>query len=305
MVLSAHGRCGHRAHRGRRSRVRRLLACRLRDRVVIEFRSVRKEYPDGTVAVADVSLTVPSHRTVVLVGSSGSGKTTLLRMVNRMVEPTSGQVLIDDEDVHERDAVRLRRSIGYVMQSSGLLPHVRVIDNIATVPVLNGVPKAQARARARELMETVGLDDELAARYPAQLSGGQQQRVGVARALASDPNILLMDEPFGAVDPVVRGELQRELLRLQTELGKTIVFVTHDIDEAFALGDEIVILAREGRIVQQGTRDEILESPADDFVREFVGLVGGRREMTLRTTSQGTAVVDGSGRVQGMLRGDA
>ncbi|WP_119698127.1 ABC transporter ATP-binding protein [Microbacterium halotolerans] len=271
---------------------------------MIEFRSVRKEYPDGTVAVADVSLTVPSHRTVVLVGSSGSGKTTLLRMVNRMVEPTSGQVLIDDEDVHERDAVRLRRSIGYVMQSSGLLPHVRVIDNIATVPVLNGVPKAQARERARELMETVGLDGELAVRYPAQLSGGQQQRVGVARALASDPNILLMDEPFGAVDPVVRGELQRELLRLQTELGKTILFVTHDIDEAFALGDEIVILAREGRIVQQGTRDEILESPADDFVREFVGLVGGRREMTLRSTPRGTAVVDGSGRVQGMLRGD-
>ncbi|WP_105566911.1 ABC transporter ATP-binding protein [Microbacterium halophytorum] len=272
---------------------------------MIEFRSVRKEYPDGTVAVGDVSLTVPSHRTVVLVGSSGSGKTTLLRMVNRMVEPTSGQVLIDGDDVRDRDAVGLRRSIGYVMQSSGLLPHVRVIDNIATVPVLSGAPRAAARERALDLMATVGLDEELAKRYPSQLSGGQQQRVGVARALASDPNILLMDEPFGAVDPVVRGELQRELLRLQSELGKTIVFVTHDIDEAFALGDEIVILAKEGRIVQRGTRDEILEEPADDFVRDFVGLAGGRREMTLRETPHGTAVVDGSGRVQGVLRGGA
>ncbi|WP_261164659.1 ABC transporter ATP-binding protein [Microbacterium sp. Marseille-Q6965] len=269
---------------------------------MIEFRSVRKEYAGGTVAVADVSLVVPSHKTVVLVGSSGSGKTTLLRMVNRMVEPTSGAVLIDDEDVKDRDPVRLRRSIGYVMQSAGLMPHVRVIDNIATVPLLNGVPKREARERARELMDTVGLDAALATRYPAQLSGGQQQRVGVARALASDPNILLMDEPFGAVDPIVRRELQRELLRLQSELGKTTVFVTHDVDEAFLLGDEVVILAQGGRIVQQGTPDEILEDPADDFVREFVGLVDGRRGLTLRETRNGTAVVDGSGRIQGMLR---
>ena len=275
---------------------------------MIEFRSVRKEYPGGTVAVADVSLVVPSHKTVVLVGSSGSGKTTLLRMVNRMVDPTAGAALIDDEDVRQKDPVGLRRSIGYVMQSAGLMPHVRVIDNIATVPVLNGVPKREARERARELMVTVGLDAALAHRYPAQLSGGQQQRVGVARALASDPNILLMDEPFGAVDPIVRRELQRELLRLQSELGKTTVFVTHDIDEAFLLGDEVVILAQGGRIVQQGTPDEILEAPADDFVREFVGLVDGRREMRLRETPNGTVVVDGSGRIQGMLsrgRGDA
>ena len=275
---------------------------------MIEFRSVRKEYPGGTVAVADVSLVVPSHKTVVLVGSSGSGKTTLLRMVNRMVDPTAGAVLIDDEDVRQKDPVGLRRSIGYVMQSAGLMPHVRVIDNIATVPVLNGVPKREARERARELMATVGLDAALAHRYPAQLSGGQQQRVGVARALASDPNILLMDEPFGAVDPIVRRDLQRELLRLQSELGKTTVFVTHDIDEAFLLGDEVVILAQGGRIVQQGTPDEILEAPADDFVREFVGLVDGRREMRLRETPNGTVVVDGSGRIQGMLsrgRGDA
>lgn len=271
---------------------------------MIEFRSVRKEYAGGVVAVADVSLVVPSHKTVVLLGSSGSGKTTLLRMVNRMVEPSSGAVLIDDEDVKDKDPVRLRRSIGYVMQSSGLLPHVRVVDNIATVPLLNGVRKAQARERAVELMDIVGLDRSFARRYPGQLSGGQQQRVGVARALASDPNILLMDEPFGAVDPIVRRELQQELLRLQAELGKTTVFVTHDVDEAFLLGDEVVILAEGGRIVQQGSPAEILENPADDFVREFVGLVGGRREMSLRETPHGTAVIDGSGRVQGMLRAE-
>ncbi|WP_029150636.1 ABC transporter ATP-binding protein [Microbacterium indicum] len=268
---------------------------------MIEFRSVRKEYPGGTVAVADVSLVVPSHRTVVLVGSSGSGKTTLLRMVNRMVEPTGGSVLIDDVDVRDEDPVALRRRIGYVMQSSGLLPHVTVIDNIATVPVLAGAKRPAARERARALMDTVGLDGALAKRYPSQLSGGQQQRVGVARALAADPNILLMDEPFGAVDPIVRRELQAELLRLQAELGKTTVFVTHDIDEAFLLGDEVVILAKGGRIAQQGTPNEILENPADDFVRDFVGLAGGPRALSLRETPNGTAVVDATGRVQGML----
>jgi osmoprotectant transport system ATP-binding protein len=277
---------------------------------VIEFRSVRKTYPDGggeIVAVDDVSLTVPSHRTVVLVGSSGSGKTTLLRMVNRMVDPTSGAVLIDDEDVRERDPVALRRGIGYVMQQAGLLPHVRVIDNIATVPVLGGTPRHEARERAAELMVTVGLDTRLANRYPSQLSGGQQQRVGVARALAADPNILLMDEPFGAVDPIVRRELQHELLRLQQELGKTILFVTHDVDEAFLLGDEVVILASGGRVVQRGTPAEVLAAPADDFVADFVGVAGGRRELRLRDTRDGTLVVDGSGRVQGVLRaeGDA
>ncbi|WP_203137905.1 ABC transporter ATP-binding protein [Microbacterium sp. JZ31] len=271
----------------------------------IEFRSVRKTYADGrgeTVAVDDVSLTVPSHRSVVLLGSSGSGKTTLLRMVNRMVDPTSGVVLIDDEDVRDKDPVALRRGLGYVMQQAGLLPHVRVIDNIATVPVLNGVARSKARERAAELMQTVGLDARLANRYPSQLSGGQQQRVGVARALAADPNILLMDEPFGAVDPIVRRELQHELLRLQQELGKTILFVTHDVDEAFLLGDEVVILATGGRIVQRGTPAEILASPADDFVADFVGVAGGKRELTLRTSGDSTVVVDGSGRVQGVLR---
>ena len=269
----------------------------------IEFRGVRKEYPDGTVAVDGVDLVVPSRRTVVLLGSSGSGKTTLLRMVNRMVEPTAGSVLIDDQDVREQDAVALRRRIGYVMQQAGLLPHVRVIDNIATVPLLNGVPRGEARQRARELMETVGLDAKLAQRYPSQLSGGQQQRVGVARALAADPNILLMDEPFGAVDPIVRRELQQELLRLQSELGKTILFVTHDVDEAFLLGDEVVILATGGRIAQRGTPEQILSDPADAFVADFVGLAGGERSFTLRERpGGGTVVVDGAGRVQGVLR---
>ncbi|MER7796762.1 ATP-binding cassette domain-containing protein [Microbacterium sp. NPDC096154] len=276
----------------------------------IEFRSVRKAYPDGRgeiVAVDDVSLLVPSHRTVVLVGTSGSGKTTLLRMVNRMVDPTAGAVLIDDEDVRDKDPVALRRGIGYVMQQAGLLPHVRVIDNIATVPVLSGVPRREARERARELMDTVGLDARLANRYPSQLSGGQQQRVGVARALAAEPNILLMDEPFGAVDPIVRRELQQELLRLQQTLGKTILFVTHDIDEAFLLGDEIVILAAGprgtgGRVVQRGTPAQILAAPADDFVADFVGAAGSRRTLTVRDTPDGTVVVDASGRVQGILR---
>ena len=220
---------------------------------MIEFRGVWKTYPDGTVAVADFDLVVPSHRTVVLVGSSGSGKTTLLRMVNRMVEPTAGSVLIDDRDVRSLDKVALRRRIGYVLQAGGLLPHRTVVDNVATVPLLEGVPRAKARAQALELLDTVGLDRALARRYPAELSGGQQQRVGVARALAADPNILLMDEPFGAVDPIVRAELQTELRRLQGELGKTIVFVTHDIQEAFTLGDEVVILAAGARIAQAGT----------------------------------------------------
>ena len=180
---------------------------------MIEFRRVTKQFPDGTVAVEDVDIVMPPHKTTVLVGSSGSGKTTLLRMINRMVDPTGGQVLIDGTDVATRDPVQLRRGIGYVMQNSGLLPHRRVIDNIATVPLLRGTPKREAYEHALELLDTVGLDRSLADRYPSQLSGGQQQRVGVARGLAVDPNILLMDEPFGAVDPIVRAELQQELLR--------------------------------------------------------------------------------------------
>ena len=200
---------------------------------MIEFRDVTKTYPDGTHAVRGFSLVIPARQITVLVGSSGSGKTTLMRMINRMVDPTSGTVEIDGQDISKIEPVQLRRGIGYVMQNSGLLPHRTVAENIATVPRLTGVSKAAARARALELMDTVGLARELADRYPSQLSGGQQQRVGVARGLAVDPNILLMDEPFSAVDPIVRDELQQEVLRLQKQLAKTIVFVSHDIDEAF------------------------------------------------------------------------
>ena len=274
---------------------------------MIEFRSVAKRFPDHTVAVEDFSFVLPSHKTTVLVGSSGCGKTTLLRMVNRMVEPTSGQVLIDDVDVATRDKVKLRRSIGYVLQSSGLLPHRRVVDNVATVPLLNGVAKAEARRNALQMLDKVGLDRSLAERYPRQLSGGQQQRVGVARALASDPNILLMDEPFGAVDPIVRADLQVELIRLQRELGKTIVFVTHDIDEAFLLADQVVIFREGGVIAQAGTPAEILAEPADEFVASFIGADRGKRELFLRegeTPSGPTLVVDGEGRPVGVLEPD-
>ena len=268
---------------------------------MIEFRSVTKTFPDGTRAVDDFSLVIPARQTTVLVGSSGSGKTTLLRMINRMVEPTSGAVEIDGESVLNGDPVALRRRIGYVMQNSGLLPHFTVIDNVATVLRLNGVSRREAHVRARELLDIVGLDQALAERYPSQLSGGQQQRVGVARGLAADPNILLMDEPFGAVDPIVRTELQQELLRLQRELGKTVVFVTHDIDEALLLGDRIVILGKGARIVQQGTPAEILAAPADDFVAAFIGSDRGRRALHLTETPHGTVVVDADGRAQGTL----
>lgn len=268
---------------------------------MIEFESVAKTYRGGAVAVADFSLTIPSHRTVVLVGSSGSGKTTLLRMVNRMVDPTSGHVLIDDEDVRDANPVRLRRSIGYVLQTGGLLPHRTVADNVATVRVLNGESRRKARAGAAELLERVGLDPSLGSRYSAQLSGGQQQRVGVARALATDPNILLMDEPFGAVDPIVRRELQDELLRLQAELGKTILFVTHDIEEAFRLGDEVVVLKEGGRIAQRGTPERILAEPADEFVRDFIGSDRADVQLEVRSVGGRNVVVDPDGRPVGVL----
>ncbi len=268
---------------------------------MIEFRSVSKRFPDGTVAVEDFSLVIPSRRTTVLVGSSGSGKTTLLRMINRMVDPTSGAVEIDGESVLDRDPVALRRSIGYVMQNSGLLPHFKVIDNIATVPLLSGVSRRDARKRALELLDTVGLSRSIADRYPSQLSGGQQQRVGVARGLAADPNILLMDEPFGAVDPIVRAELQQETIRLQRDLNKTIVFVTHDVDEAFLLGDQVVILEKGARIAQTGTPDEIIAEPASEFVSSFVGLERGKRALSIRDTPQGAILVDSEGRAAGVL----
>lgn len=268
---------------------------------MIEFRSVSKQYGDGTQAVEDFSFTIPSRKLVVFVGSSGSGKTTLLRMINRMVQPTSGAVLIDGQDVSTTDPVALRRSIGYVMQAGGLLPHKRVLDNIATVPMLNGVPKRQAYLAASKLLEQVGLDVKLGQRFPAQLSGGQQQRVGVARALAADPNILLMDEPFGAVDPIVRKELQDELRRLQRELGKTIILVTHDIDEAFSLGDHVVVLRKGAVIAQAGTPQQIMAKPADSFVSRFIGAHRQERMLTEQLVDGRRVIVDAHGSPVGVL----
>jgi len=261
---------------------------------MIEFHSVTKRFPDGTLAVDDFSLVLPSHKTTVFVGTSGSGKTTLLRMINRMVDPTSGSIDIDGADIGTLEPVKLRRGIGYVMQNSGLLPHRKVVDNVATVPMLRGMPKKKARDEALLLLDTVGLDRSLANRYPSQLSGGQQQRVGVARGLAVNPNILLMDEPFGAVDPIVRAELQQELLRLQRELGKTVVFVTHDIDEAFLLGDQVVILRTGGKV---------LANPIDEFVATFVGADRGKRSLHVENRGDGDIVVDETGRLAGVLVG--
>lgn len=268
---------------------------------MIEFNEISKTFPDGTEAVHHFNLTIPSHTTTVFVGSSGCGKTTLLRMVNRMVEPSAGSVLIDNIDVATRNRVELRRSIGYVIQQAGLLPHRTVLDNIALTLRLNGTSRAEAREIARETMVRVGLEPELAKRYPRQLSGGQQQRVGVARALAPDPYILLMDEPFGAVDPLVRKELQHELIRLQQELAKTIVFVTHDINEAFLLGDQVVILQRGGKVAQVGTPQEIVASPANQFVQEFVGIGDGSAKLRIIEHEGRQVVVDQSGRPAGVL----
>jgi osmoprotectant transport system ATP-binding protein len=246
---------------------------------MIRFDAVSKKYPDGTVAVDELSLTAPSGQITVLVGPSGCGKTTSLRMVNRMIEPTSGTITIDDRDVTSVSATELRRGIGYVIQHAGLFPHRTVADNVATVPLLTGMSRREARARAVELLERVGLPAAFAKRYPAQLSGGQQQRVGVARALAADPPVMLMDEPFSAVDPVVRDQLQREFLRLQEELQKTIVFVTHDIDEAIRLGDRVAVMAVGGRLAQLAAPAELLAMPADPFVAGFVGRDRGYRAL--------------------------
>lgn len=268
---------------------------------MIDFQHVSKEYPDGTKAVNNVELHLEKGACTVLVGSSGCGKTTLLRMINRMVDPTRGQVLVNGKDVASSDPVKLRRDIGYVMQGSGLLPHRTVLQNIQTVPLLRGEPKHEALRRAKLQMKNVGLDASMADRYPAQLSGGQQQRVGVARALAADPDILLMDEPFGAVDPLVRAELQRELIRLQAELKKTILFVTHDIDEALVLADRIVVLRAGGEIVQDATPSELVAKPANDFVRTFLGMAEGRRTLELHSTPSGQVVTDRFGRPLGVV----
>ncbi len=246
---------------------------------MIRFDRATKRYPDGTVAVDELDLEAPSGRITVLVGPSGCGKTTSLRMINRMIEPTSGTIWLDDTDTAGMPAHELRRKIGYVIQHAGLFPHRTVVDNVATVPLLLGRNKKQARVRAMELLERVGLDPAFAKRYPAQLSGGQQQRVGVARALAADPPVMLMDEPFSAVDPVVREQLQDEFLRLQGDLGKTIVFVTHDIDEAIKLGDQVAVLRVGGTLAQLAAPHELLSRPVDAFVAGFVGRDRGYRAL--------------------------
>jgi osmoprotectant transport system ATP-binding protein len=246
---------------------------------MIRFEDVTKRYPDGTVAVSHLSLEAPSGQITVLVGPSGCGKTTSLRMINRMIEPTSGRIMFDDRDTASIKPAQLRRGIGYVIQAAGLFPHRTVVDNVATVPLLTGVDRRSARKRAMELLDRVGLDPAFAKRYPAQLSGGQQQRVGVARALAADPPVMLMDEPFSAVDPVVREQLQNELLRLQSDLHKTIVFVTHDIDEAIKLGDQVAVLRVGGHLAQFAPPAELLLRPADSFVAGFVGRDRGYRAL--------------------------
>jgi osmoprotectant transport system ATP-binding protein len=254
------------------------------ERVV--FAHVTKRYP-GTGsgnpgAVEDLSLEVPAGKICVLVGPSGCGKTTSLKMVNRLIEPTSGRILIGDVDVASRDVIELRRSIGYVIQQVGLFPHQTVAANVATVPRLLGWEKARQASRSEELLELVGLEPgRYAGRYPSQLSGGERQRVGVARDLAADPPVLLMDEPFGAVDPIVRERLQNELLNLQDRLAKTILFVTHDIDEAIKMGDLVAVMQSGGHLAQFATPDEILASPASEFVARFVGADRGLKRLAL------------------------
>jgi len=249
---------------------------------MIRLRGVGKTYDDGTVAVQQLDLEVKRGELVCLVGPSGCGKSTTLKMINRLIEPTSGSIEIDGHDVTGQDPVQLRRGIGYVIQQVGLFPHQKIVSNVMTVPLLYGEPKAKARQRALELLELVGLDPATYAdRYPHQLSGGQQQRVGVARALAANPPVLLMDEPFGAVDPIVRLRLQDEFVRLHEELGVTVVFVTHDIDEAVRLGDRVAVFAAGGRLAQYDTPARLLGRPADDFVADFVGSTSGLRRLSV------------------------
>ncbi|MEV5551248.1 betaine/proline/choline family ABC transporter ATP-binding protein [Streptomyces sp. NPDC052309] len=254
---------------------------------MIRFEDVTKRYPDGTTAVDGLSFEVSEGELVTLVGPSGCGKTTTMMMVNRLTEPTSGRILLGGEDVAAVDPVRLRRRIGYVIQQVGLFPHRTVLDNTATVPALIGWKKARARARAAELLDLVGLDPATyGPRYPDQLSGGQRQRVGVARALAADPPVLLMDEPFGAVDPVVRAQLQDEFLRMQAAVRKTVLMVTHDIEEAVRMGDRIAVYGQ-GRIEQFDTPGAVLGSPATPYVASFVGADRGLKRLSVTEIEPG------------------
>jgi osmoprotectant transport system ATP-binding protein len=253
----------------------------------IVFDRVSKRYPGrDTPAIDDLSLRIPAGTFCVLVGPSGGGKTTALKMVNRLIGFDEGDIRIDGRSVRELPVVELRRGIGYVIQQIGLFPHMNVGDNIATVPRLLGWPKARIRERTQELLELAGLEAGDAGRYPAELSGGQRQRVGLARALAADPPVLLMDEPFGALDPITRARLQQELRRLHHEVAKTTIFVTHDVDEAITMGDRIAILREGGRLAQYDTPDAILAHPADDFVAEFIGEDRALRRLALRRLNE-------------------
>ena len=260
---------------------------------MISLENVSKRFPGArTPAVRDLSLEVSEGETVVLVGPSGCGKTTTMKMVNRLIEPTGGRIVVDGTDIMRQDPVRLRRGMGYVIQSIGLLPHRTVEENIGTVPRLAGWDGRRIAARVRELVEIFQLDEELLPRYPSELSGGQRQRVGVARALAIDPPVMLMDEPFAAVDPIVRARLQDQFVGIQERLRKTIVFVTHDIDEAIKMADRIAILNIGAVIEQYAPPEEILRAPASEFVKEFVGAERGLKRLALVTVSQ-IAVEDG------------
>jgi osmoprotectant transport system ATP-binding protein len=254
----------------------------------LELRDVSKRYTgQREPAIRDLSFTVPAGEVCVLVGPSGSGKTTAMRLINRMIPISGGDILLGGRSVLERDPKELRREIGYVIQQIGLFPHQTVGENIATVPRLLGWPKERVSARVRELLELIDLDpSEMQSRYPAQLSGGQRQRVGVARALAADPPLMLMDEPFGAIDPINRARLQDEFLRLQEQVKKTVVFVTHDIDEAIKMGDRIAILREGGVLAQYDTPREILTHPADSFVAQFVGADRGLKRLALTTLDE-------------------
>ncbi|MFG2975735.1 ABC transporter ATP-binding protein [Streptomyces sp. NPDC048331] len=261
---------------------------------MIRFEHVTKRYPDGTTAVEDLSFEVAEGELVTLVGPSGCGKTTTMKMVNRLIDPTSGRILLNGEDIAAADPVELRRRIGYVIQQVGLFPHKTVLENTATVPQLIGTPRAEARARAAELLELVGLDPSVyGGRYPEQLSGGQRQRVGVARALAADPPVLLMDEPFGAVDPVVRERLQNEFLALQKTVRKTILLVTHDLEEAIRLGDRIAVYGT-GTIEQFAHPAAVLGAPATEYVASFVGADRGLKRLAV-TAVEATDLAEAEG----------